>query len=213
MSRHRHSETTKSEILEAAKRLFLEKGWEHVNIQDIVEEVGVTRGAFYHYFKSREELVEAVFTLIFMDKNPFMHASREEGLNGLEKLRLAMKQSLKLNTNVALAIDMQKIMNSPMFLKNELSVNDKVMVPYVEKLLEEGNKDGSLSVLYPKQTAQTMVILSNIWLNPALFQVSYDEFMDKILYLEHMANFWGTPVVDNELKELLLQYYNCYMKN
>jgi len=60
MPRHDPDKKTKQYILETAMRLFSEKGLENVNIEDVVKEVGVTRGAFYHYFKSREELLEVL---------------------------------------------------------------------------------------------------------------------------------------------------------
>ena len=56
----RSDKKTKQEILETATRLFAEKGLENVNVEDVVKELGVTRGAFYHYFKSREELISGV---------------------------------------------------------------------------------------------------------------------------------------------------------
>ena len=60
MPRYDPDQKTKQQILETAMRMFSEKGLENVKIEDVVTEVGVTRGAFYHYFKSREELIAGV---------------------------------------------------------------------------------------------------------------------------------------------------------
>ena len=87
MPRHDPDQKTKQHILETAERLFTEKGLENVNVEDVVKEVGVTRGAFYHYFKSREELISSVMYKTFNDNNPFLLANKQEGLNALEKLR------------------------------------------------------------------------------------------------------------------------------
>ena len=54
-------EVTVEKILDAAQRLFLEKGYENTTIQDIVGELGgLTKGAVYHHFKSKEEIMDAV---------------------------------------------------------------------------------------------------------------------------------------------------------
>ena len=90
----RSDKKTKQEILETATRLFAEKGLENVNVEDVVKELGVTRGAFYHYFKSREELISGVMYKSFNDNNPFVLANRQKELNALEKLRFVFKLDL-----------------------------------------------------------------------------------------------------------------------
>ena len=55
------SATTTEQLISAARRLFAEKGFPATSIDDIVREAGVTRGAMYHHFASKEDLFEAVF--------------------------------------------------------------------------------------------------------------------------------------------------------
>jgi AcrR family transcriptional regulator len=47
-------------FLDAAERLIRTKGYEQMSIQDVQDELDVSRGAFYHYFHSKERLLEAV---------------------------------------------------------------------------------------------------------------------------------------------------------
>ena len=51
---------TREKILECAKAEFLEKGFKDASLRQIVKEAGVTTGSFYWYYKSKEELFEAV---------------------------------------------------------------------------------------------------------------------------------------------------------
>ena len=61
MARNKYPEETVEKILTVAMRLFLEKGYEHTTIQDIVDQLGgLTKGAVYHHFKSKEEIMDAV---------------------------------------------------------------------------------------------------------------------------------------------------------
>ena len=48
------------EFINAAEALFNEKGFENTSVDDIVQRVGVAKGLFYYYFKSREELLAAI---------------------------------------------------------------------------------------------------------------------------------------------------------
>lgn len=60
-------EDREQEIIETAKRLFLEHGIEHTTISMIVNEIGVAHGLIYYYFKSKEKLVEKVLESILSD--------------------------------------------------------------------------------------------------------------------------------------------------
>lgn len=54
------SSTTLESIHKAAKAEFLEKGFQSASLRRIVKSVGMTTGAFYGYYKSKEELFEAL---------------------------------------------------------------------------------------------------------------------------------------------------------
>ena len=51
-------EERRNEIIETAGKLFEEKGYEQTQVQDIVNEIGVAKGLFYYYFKSKDEVME-----------------------------------------------------------------------------------------------------------------------------------------------------------
>ena len=61
MARNKRPEETANLILSVAFRLFMEKGYEHTSIQDIIGQLGgLSKGAIYHHFKSKEDILEAV---------------------------------------------------------------------------------------------------------------------------------------------------------
>jgi AcrR family transcriptional regulator len=55
------SETTTAELLSAARRLFAADGYQGTSLDDVVDTVGMTKGAVYHHFPSKRELFAAVF--------------------------------------------------------------------------------------------------------------------------------------------------------
>ncbi len=56
----RRGQATRAEIIAIAKRLFSEHGYHHTGLSDIQDATGLTKGAFYHHFGSKEELALAV---------------------------------------------------------------------------------------------------------------------------------------------------------
>lgn len=63
-------ETTRSTLLEAGRRVFLEKGYNNAGIEAILQAADVPKGSFYHYFKSKEDFGLQVL-------NRFAECSRE----------------------------------------------------------------------------------------------------------------------------------------
>lgn len=50
----------RTSILDAAQRLFFERGWDDVTIADVLTEAGISKGGFYHYFAAKEDLLNGV---------------------------------------------------------------------------------------------------------------------------------------------------------
>lgn len=100
MPRNKYPEETVQKILDASLKLFLEKGYEETTVLDIISEMGgLTRGAFYHHFKSKEEVFDALCEKLFYETNPFKKAKNHKELNGLEKLKFERINAMILYTS------------------------------------------------------------------------------------------------------------------
>ena len=55
------AQATREHLLEVATRLFADRGYESTSIETVLQEAGVSRGALYHHFSSKENLFEAVY--------------------------------------------------------------------------------------------------------------------------------------------------------
>lgn len=60
-------EERRKEILETAERLFLTKGYTKTTVNDILKEIGIAKGTFYHYFKSKEEVMDEIIMRIIKE--------------------------------------------------------------------------------------------------------------------------------------------------
>src|ERR1700733_13978949 len=69
---------TRTNILRTALQLFLQKGYKNVSYQELVKKTGLSKGAIYHYFASKEELLLAVFDMFSVSaKQPSVVAPEE----------------------------------------------------------------------------------------------------------------------------------------
>jgi AcrR family transcriptional regulator len=75
------------EILDAAKELFLSKGYEDTSVADIMELAGGAKGMFYRFFQSKEEVMHVLGDRLFFENNPFETVRGRSDLTGLQKIR------------------------------------------------------------------------------------------------------------------------------
>lgn len=81
--------TVPRRLLTVATRLFAKKGFENTSVQEIVEAAGVTKGAMYHYFSSKDELLYEVYARVLrMQMDRLEKIAAAEGPVG-ERLRSA----------------------------------------------------------------------------------------------------------------------------
>jgi AcrR family transcriptional regulator len=81
------SEATKGALIAAARRLFAERGYTGVGTEEIVGEAGVTRGALYHHFAGKKDLLEAVYEQIEEEVTQKIAAEALTGSDPFEALR------------------------------------------------------------------------------------------------------------------------------
>jgi AcrR family transcriptional regulator len=92
--RHDVSEERRSQILDAATQVFSKKGFDHARMDDIVEETGLSKGALYWYFKSKDDIIFAIIDRIFQ------HEFKE--LREVVKDTATAADGLRLFTDVAI---------------------------------------------------------------------------------------------------------------
>ncbi|MEU4080783.1 TetR family transcriptional regulator [Streptomyces venezuelae] len=76
-------------LLAAATRLFAEQGYDRTSVQEIVEAAGVTKGALYHYFGSKEDLLQEVYSRVLRLQQERLDAYADSGAPIEERLRAA----------------------------------------------------------------------------------------------------------------------------
>ncbi len=82
---------TRDHIVMAADRLFYERGYEHTSFADIAAEVAISRGNFYHHFKTKDEILEAVIAVRLTDRAIMLGRWEAEVASPLERVMRFVK--------------------------------------------------------------------------------------------------------------------------
>ena len=206
MPRNKYPEETVQKILETSLKLFTEKGYEQTTVLDIVANLGgLTRGAFYHHFKSKEEVLMAIFAENDGENHPFEQAQNAKVANGLERVKLALTNALKANiqdekqTAIShLAVSFLSNLSNPRLLAEKIK-GDMETATILAPFIQEGMEDGSIKPGNSKLLAELFMVLCNFWMMPTIFPCTPEEVVTKTLMVAEILEHLGMPVMDVEM--------------
>lgn len=216
MARNKHPEETVNLILDVAFRLFMEKGYEHTSIQDIIDNLGgLSKGAIYHHFKSKEDLLIAVADRMTEESNKMLASIRDRtDISGKEKLRMIFKESINRPVQNDIFTVAPNFHDNPKLLSTLIHETIEEAAPdYILPILRQGIADGSIKTDYPEQLAELIIFVANVWTNPMIFDNTVDESYGKFMVFCQMMQGFGLDVVDNEMLERLQELTAIYQKN
>ena len=96
MPKKYNSQATIENVLTVSAKLFLEKGFDKTSIQDIAEAAGISKGAIYHHFKSKDEIIRAVTENQTKTTKSMLESwlSETDTLTGKEQLTAILEKNL-----------------------------------------------------------------------------------------------------------------------
>ena len=216
MARNKHPEETVRLILDVAFRLFMEKGYEHTSIQDIIKHLGgLSKGAIYHHFKSKEDILFAVADRMTSESNQLLaNVRNRKDLNGREKLKAIFKVSLNRPVQEELFAVAPNLRGNPKLLLSLLQETIEDAAPnYILPIIRQGIADGSIETDYPEELAELIILVANIWTNPMIFNNSADESYRKFMVFGQMLKGLGVDIVDSEMTDRVRELSSIYQKN
>ncbi len=216
MARNKHPEETVNLILDVAFRLFMEKGYEHTSIQDIINNLGgLSKGAIYHHFKSKEDILVAVTDKMTAESNQMLTVIRDRSdLSGKEKLRTIFRESISRPVQDDIFTVAPDFHNNPKLLFSLLhDTIDNAAPNYILPIIRQGILDGSIKTDYPEQLAELILLAANVWLNPMIFDSTEEESYRKFMVFRQMLQGFGLDIVDSEILERLQELASAYQKN
>ena len=151
-------------FLDAAQRLIETKGYEAMSVQDVLDALEVSKGAFYHYFDSKQALLEAVVDR-FADGGmaaiaPILRDPNLPGLTKLERVFAGIAGWKAERKELVLAIVEVWNSDSNAIVREKLRrLTVRLMVPLLSAVIRQGVQEGTFHVASADETATVLVAL------------------------------------------------------
>jgi len=194
-------EKRRAEILAMSKKLFIQKGYLNTTTQDIISALKISRGLLYYHFKSKEDILwhiaEQQTTPLFRRIDAVVS---NQSMNAIEKIRKFFEATTTMDPNDAEIAEedaqLMESLNDAMQLPENTYMMDSInhQIAYrVSKqfceILEQGNKEGLLSVAYPEELASYLMTSFTFVMNDQHYhQNDLNKTMQYYTAFTHMVN-------------------------
>lgn len=178
-------EVRRKEFIEAARELFMEKGFDQTSISDITSKVGMSHGSFFYYFKSKNDMMKAVIYSITCDwKRLLGDLIADNKLTALQKMQTILTITIReQRTKRDINEFFQKEGNATMYREYK-EKSQQVIIPLITHIVEQGVEEGKFNIEFPKETVEYIgIILGNLG-DILKSSSSNDEYKRKIHALE-----------------------------
>ncbi|MEO1770757.1 TetR/AcrR family transcriptional regulator [Candidatus Enterococcus ferrettii] len=198
MKREEKSKQSKAKIIQAAFSLFASKGYDATSTQDIIELSGLSRGAMYHHFKSKEEILRSLMNEIYTQTSDFLEELvADQTLSAKEKITKIIMNSGDdyMRRQLAQASWVEKVPFA--LLESIRNLNDYV-APQVTKIVKQGIENGEYTCDYPEALSETLLFIVEIWLDPTIIKREYAEICNRFDFLYLLLQKLEVPLIDEE---------------
>lgn len=209
MPRKNSPKQTVENILSVSAKLFIEKGYDKTSMQDIVNVLGMSKGAIFHHFKSKEAIFNAVmekqFERITATINGWL--IEMQGLTAKEKLRGLIGRNLTDEIISESNIMIAGRTGSSLIILSLIQNNIEKLAPIIANVLREGVEDGSVSTEFPDECAEVFLLLLNFWCDTDVFQGDSSTIQKRFRFLQHLMRRLGVDIIDDEIIEAISDFY------
>ena len=170
----------KNEILDCAEKLFTSKGYTQTTINDVLNELNIAKGTFYHYFKSKEQMMDAVvMRFIAQGVTAARAVADQPDLSATEKMRLLIVGVTPDNKHKDQAIEQMHQSGNAELHQKSLVETVRQLSPILAEIVIQGIREGSFKTEQPHETVEFLIAGSEFWLDVGLFQWSRPELIKR----------------------------------
>ena len=175
-------EDRKKEIVDVAEELFITKGYSQTTINDILRKIGIAKGTFYYYFKSKEDVMDAIVErFIEIGVNAAEKIAADPTLKAPEKiLQIIMAQNPDESGKDRMIEELHQVNNAEMHQKSLVETIVQ-LTPILTKVIEQGIREGTFKTPYPKETVEVLLVSSSFLFDEGIFQWEPAELMQKAI--------------------------------
>ena len=207
MPKEYNSKATIEAILSVSIKLFLEKGFDKTSMMDIATAAGISKGAIYHHFKSKDEIIKSVMEKQEESVKAAIENFIDEAkvLSGKEQLKLILEKNIENQEAHYLDNAMSVRMKSAEFVLSYMQSCVNKDSAFVSEIIKRGIKDGSIVTDFPDECAEVFMLLLNVWCDPAVFDCDGKKLSSRLGFLQYMMKSIGIDVLSDELIEKSLE--------
>ncbi|WP_027701167.1 TetR/AcrR family transcriptional regulator [Metaclostridioides mangenotii] len=193
-------EIRKDELLDAAERLFVEKGYENTSVKDIYAEVNGSFGMFYHHFKSKEEVLEEVNKKMAARRfEPIKSIIVDGDLPGIEKLRKVLSLAIISAEQEVTNHSSNSYQKNPQLLVMHMHDTLGIASDLLSGVIEDGIKDGTIQTERPHELSQMILLFLNVWVNPWIYQWSPEKLRNIFVFMKDIFDKMGVPALSEDM--------------
>jgi AcrR family transcriptional regulator len=151
-------EIRRTEIIDIAEELFLKSGYNETAVSDIVKRVGVSQGTFYYYFKSKEDIFNAIIERYINDIKVGVKAiAAKDDINAIEKIMAFFCFLNNMDKGKEKLIDyFHEDQNVHLHARFEKNVPSNIIPPFCQ-MIEEGVQEDFFDTKYPEMAALSII--------------------------------------------------------
>lgn len=156
----------KREFLDTARKLFFSKGYEQTSVDEIIKEVGLSKGSFYYYFKSKEDLLdELTKELSLQILTKIEEIVNRDDLDAISKLNKSFSEAAAIKfENIQLIKTLLKVLcdeKNVYFRYKIYQKNTDIVAPEFYRIVQQGIKEKIFNTPYPLESSKMIFALAN----------------------------------------------------
>jgi AcrR family transcriptional regulator len=155
----------RNEILNTALRLVYSKGYDKMTIQDILDQLQMSKGAFYHYFDSKADVLEALVERMAVEQveSHIVTIVQNPNLNALEKLQCYFDTAVQWKTSQKeFIMELTKVWYSDenaLARQKMFNMMIRHVTPLFVEIIKQGVEEGVFSTPHPEYASQVNINL------------------------------------------------------
>ena len=196
----RKGDLKRAQILDAAEKLFFERGYDRTSIQDILDALGMSKGGFYHYFDAKDDVLREISArramVRFERLNGELYSTRR---SPIERLNLLLSlPNLFLTEDVHFAALMLKLcyqQSDASILAHRRRILVDQLTPLVNDVIGDGIAEGVLHTRYPMEVGRLLLLLAcDVDDEACALLAAEPDNPDAKLHLLELLNAWRESV-------------------
>lgn len=208
----------RTEILDAAERLFYSIGYENCSVNEILREVGIAKGTFYHYFKTKEEAMDAVIRRnVSILVSRVEESIKDKQVDSQEKLMRAFLAMRKEGMEGKGRLDDLHKSENALLHQKSLCQTIEAIAPVLEQIIQDGMEERAWNCRFPLQYMKIFLAAALTLTDEGIFKTEENEqqllmvalisTLEKMLevpegqFLEPFLRGWGIgedPCINSE---------------